>query len=172
MTSAAFLKVSKKAKIRNRYNQVPHLTQDTIWESVKNTQKQESQEASPFPAGDHKAVMNRQESMTNINNKMIHKEAPPWNGQYNIFTGELKLVLWLQPHSYFRCGSRQIDTNSVVDDLLFVVALIVLWRGLGPCFVMQFLVFFLVLQSSLRKREFLAVLQLFSCWCMAEICST
>ena len=110
--------------------------------------------------------------MTNINNKMIHKEAPPWNGQYNIFTGELKLVLWLQPHSYFRCGSRQIDTNSVVDDLLFVVAPIVLWRGLGPCFVMQFLVFFLVLQSSLRKRELLAVLQLFSCWCMAEICST
>ena len=28
---------------------------------------QESQEASPFPAGDHKAAMNRQESMTNIN---------------------------------------------------------------------------------------------------------
>ena len=28
------LKVSKEAKIRNRYNQVPHLTQDTIRESV------------------------------------------------------------------------------------------------------------------------------------------
>ena len=27
------MKVSKKAKIRNRYDQVPHLTQDTIWES-------------------------------------------------------------------------------------------------------------------------------------------
>ena len=25
-----FIKVSKGAKIRNRYNQVPHLTQDTI----------------------------------------------------------------------------------------------------------------------------------------------
>ena len=28
-------KVSKKAKIRNRYNQVPHLTQDTSLESEK-----------------------------------------------------------------------------------------------------------------------------------------
>ena len=38
------------AKIRNRYNQVPHLTQDTTWES--DTTKK-SQEVSPFPAGDH-----------------------------------------------------------------------------------------------------------------------
>ena len=30
-------KVRKKAKTRNRYNQVPHLTQDTVWESDKNT---------------------------------------------------------------------------------------------------------------------------------------
>ena len=60
------IKVSKDAKIRNRYNQVPHLSQDTTWESDKNTIKhtsQESQDASPFPAGDHKAAMNRQESI-------------------------------------------------------------------------------------------------------------
>ena len=31
-------KVSKVAKIRNRYNQVPHLTQDTNWK-VTNSQK-------------------------------------------------------------------------------------------------------------------------------------
>ena len=30
---------------------------------------QENQEVSPFPAGDHKAAMNRQESMTNTKNK-------------------------------------------------------------------------------------------------------
>ena len=45
---------------------VPHQTQDTTWESEKNTRKhhtQDSQEVSPFPAGDHKAAMNRQESM-------------------------------------------------------------------------------------------------------------
>ena len=61
-------KIRKETKIRNRYNQVPHLTQDTTWESDKNTIKhhtQESQEIRHFPAGDNKAAMNRQESMTN-----------------------------------------------------------------------------------------------------------
>ena len=51
-------KVSKGAKIRNRYNQVPHLTQDTNGK-VTNSQldtTNESQEVSPFPAGDHKAI--------------------------------------------------------------------------------------------------------------------
>ena len=54
-------KVSKVAKIRNRYNQVPHLTQDTNGK-VTNSQldtTNESQEVSPFPAGDHKAQINR-----------------------------------------------------------------------------------------------------------------
>ena len=45
------------AKIRNRYNQVPHLTQVT---NGKMTNSQfdttnEGQEVSRFPAGDHKA---------------------------------------------------------------------------------------------------------------------
>ena len=60
-------KVSKKAKIRNRYNQVPHLNQDTTLESDKNARKlhiQASQEFRSFPAGDHKAAMNRQKSIT------------------------------------------------------------------------------------------------------------
>ena len=52
---------SKGAKIRNRYNQVPHLTHDT---NVKVTNSQldttnEGQEVSPFPAGNHKAHINR-----------------------------------------------------------------------------------------------------------------
>ena len=41
----------------NRYNQVPHLTQNTNGK-VTNSQldtTNESQEVSPFPAGDHKA---------------------------------------------------------------------------------------------------------------------
>ena len=65
-------KVSKEAKIMNRYNQVPHLTQDNTWESDKNAIKhsiQESQEASPFQAGDHTAAINRQESITNTKRK-------------------------------------------------------------------------------------------------------
>ena len=55
------IEVSKGAKIRNRYNQVPHLTQDTNGK-VTNSQlhtTNESQEVSPFPAGDHKAHINR-----------------------------------------------------------------------------------------------------------------
>ena len=54
-------KVSNGTKIRNRYNQVPHLTQDTNGK-VTNSQldtKNKSQEVSPFPTGDHKAHTNR-----------------------------------------------------------------------------------------------------------------
>ena len=57
------IKESKGAKIRNRYNQVPHLTQDTNGK-VTNSQlhvdtTNESQEVSLFPAGDHKTHINR-----------------------------------------------------------------------------------------------------------------
>ena len=58
--------VSKKAKSRNQYNQVPHLTQDTTWESDKNTRKRQIQEShgvGPFQAGDHKAAMTKQERL-------------------------------------------------------------------------------------------------------------
>ena len=56
-----YLKVSRGAKIRNRYNQEPHLTTNTN-EKVTNSKldtTNESQEVSPFPAGDHKAHINR-----------------------------------------------------------------------------------------------------------------
>ena len=55
-------KLRKRAKIGNRYNQAPHLTQDTNGK-VKTSQldsRNKSQEVSPFPAGDHKASINRQ----------------------------------------------------------------------------------------------------------------
>ena len=44
-----------------------HIRTLAIWESDKNTRKHhipESQEVSPFPAGDHKAARNREDSMT------------------------------------------------------------------------------------------------------------
>ena len=80
-------KVSKSAKIRNRYNQVPHLTQDTngkVTNTVETTN--ESQEVSPFPAGDHKAHINRRaqrhsKHKTEQKHKRSTKEVPPWNGQ-------------------------------------------------------------------------------------------
>ena len=54
-------KVSKGAKIKSRYNKVPHLTQDTNGK-VTNSQlyaTNESQDVSPYPAGDHKVQINR-----------------------------------------------------------------------------------------------------------------
>ena len=55
----------------NRYNQVPHLTQDTTWKSDKKQLNitNKSEEVCPFPAGDHKTAMNRRESMTNARYK-------------------------------------------------------------------------------------------------------
>ena len=42
--SVGKIKEKSLAKIRNRYNQVPHLTRETIWESDKNTRKHHTQE--------------------------------------------------------------------------------------------------------------------------------
>ena len=53
------------------YNQLSLLTQDTIWESDKNTRKyktHESQEVSSFQADDHNAAMNK-DSITKTNMK-------------------------------------------------------------------------------------------------------
>ena len=82
------MKVSKGAKIRSRYNQVPNPTQDTNGK-VTNSQldtTNESQEVSPFPAGDHKANINRRTQRHSKHNteqkhKRSTKEVPPWNGQ-------------------------------------------------------------------------------------------
>ena len=67
--------VGKRSKIRNLYNQVPHLTQDANGD-VTNSQldiTNESQEVSPFPAGNHKASINTKtdvhESITNTRQK-------------------------------------------------------------------------------------------------------
>ena len=80
-------KTSKGVKIRNKYNQVPHLTQDTngkVTNSRLDTTK-ESQEVSPFPAGDHKAHINRRIQRHSKHKTEKHKrstkEVPPWNGQ-------------------------------------------------------------------------------------------
>ena len=81
-------KVSKGAKIRNRYNQVPHLTQDANWK-VTHSQldtTNESQEVSPFPAGDHKAHINRRaqrhsKHKTEKKNIKDPQNVPPWDGQ-------------------------------------------------------------------------------------------
>ena len=66
------------------------------WQKHRKHNTQESQEVSPFPAGDHKDVRNRHDSMTktdtNTNKKWSTKEAPPLNGQLKKITGGLKPV--------------------------------------------------------------------------------
>ena len=59
----------KEAKFWNRYNQVPHLIQDTVWENDKYTKDkiQESKEVSPFLAGDHKTAWHRQDNIAQMN---------------------------------------------------------------------------------------------------------
>ena len=80
------INVSKGAKIRNRHNQVPHLTQDTNGK-VTNSQldtTNESQEASPFPAGDHKAHINRRAQ--NIANTRQNKNIKDPQKKYRLGT--------------------------------------------------------------------------------------
>ena len=92
-------KVSKGAKIRNRYSQVPHLTQDTngkVTNSQLDTTK-ESQEVSPFPAGDHKAHINRRaqrhsKQKTEQKHKITTKKSTALERSVKYFTGGLKLV--------------------------------------------------------------------------------
>ena len=100
-------KVRKKAKIRNRCNQVPHLTQDATFESDDTTRAhhiRESKEVSLYTAGDHKAAINRKDSMTDTKNKYQNgstKKHRVGTVCKNIFTGGLKLVLWCKLHPYF-----------------------------------------------------------------------
>ena len=53
---------------------VPHLTQDTTWESNKNTINitNKSQKVSPLTAGDHKAAINRRESIRRTSSHILY----------------------------------------------------------------------------------------------------
>ena len=92
------LKVRKGANIRNRYNQVPHLTQNAKGK-VTNSQQDttnKSQDASPFPAGDHKAHINRR-AQRHSKHKKKNIEDPQKKYRLGtvrkIFNGGLKPVL-------------------------------------------------------------------------------
>ena len=92
------MKVSKGAKIRNRYNQVQHLTQDTngkVTDSQLDTTN-DSQEVSPFPAGDHKSHINRrvqrQSKHKTEKTLEIHKRSTALERSVKYFTIGLKPV--------------------------------------------------------------------------------
>ena len=69
------LKVEREVNIRNRHNQVLHLTK------TQENATQESQEVSHYQAGDHKAARNRQDSITKTNMKHRSTKEAPYNGQ-------------------------------------------------------------------------------------------
>ena len=99
-------KVSKDEKIRNRYNQVQHLTQDT---NGKKTNLQldttnERQEVSPFPAGYHKAHVNRRKK--DIANTRQNKNMKDQQKKYRLgtvsFTAQTSplIPMWIKTHRY------------------------------------------------------------------------
>ena len=95
LDSIYHIKVSKSAKIRNRYNQVPHLTNDTNGKAT-NSQldtTNESQKINPFPAGDHKAQINRRAQRHNKQKlEKIQKRSIAFERSLKYFTGGLQLV--------------------------------------------------------------------------------
>ena len=97
----------KRENIRNGYNQAPHLTQDT---NGKVTTSQldithESQEVSPFPAGDHNAPINRRARKHNKNQTeitySIHKKHLLGTVSKNILLQGLNLKPLLRCHFVF-----------------------------------------------------------------------
>ena len=95
-----FIIVSKGAKIRNRYNQVPHLTQDTNGK-VTNSQlytTNEGQQVSPFRAGDHKAQINRRAQRHN-KHKAENIKYP--QKKHRLGTSVKYFTGWLKPVSCF-----------------------------------------------------------------------
>ena len=115
-----FKKVGKVANIRNRYNQVPHTTQDTngkVTNSHLDTTN-ESQEVSPFQAGDHKAHINRRgqrhsKHKTEQKTLKIHKRSTALERSVNILLEGLNwfngaptsplIQMWIKTHRYLVC---------------------------------------------------------------------
>ena len=80
-----------REKIRNRYDQVPHLTQDTNGK-VTNSQwdiTSKNKDVSLFPASDHKTTINRCAQKHNKHSKeitcMIHKRSTAFEQSVKIF---------------------------------------------------------------------------------------
>ena len=88
------LGISKGAKIRNRYNQVPHLTQDTNgkWQTPQQTQQTRAKRPAPPPPPQqattkHTQTDKHKDTANTRQNKNIKdpqkKYWLPWNSQQN-----------------------------------------------------------------------------------------
>ena len=93
-------KVRKKAKIRNRYNQVPHLAKDIVWENDKNRAKrhiQESQEFTSFLAGDQGGARHRQYGKDKYKQERFTKEVSLEWPVRKLLEGFIRCLVLVQP---------------------------------------------------------------------------
>ena len=70
------IKVRKKAKIRNRYKQVPHLTHDNVWESDK-TQENFTYKRDKRPALSQQVITRLQETDMTVWQRPPRKKKDP-----------------------------------------------------------------------------------------------
>ena len=115
---AVWGKVSKCVKIRNRYNQVPHLTQDTNWK-VTNLQldtTNESQEVSPFPASDHKQAQGPafksnilKPSCSTSHQYLPYLQISEQSVQW-LVSNILEKIGWFWAHPWASCRVRHFET--------------------------------------------------------------
>ena len=106
------IEVSKGAKIRNIYNQVPHLTQDTNGK-VTNLQldtTKKSQEVSPFPAGDRKAHIDRRAQRQSKHKTEKNIKDP--QKKYRLGTvGKIFLLKGLKPDFVIFCDTVSLSLS-------------------------------------------------------------
>ena len=97
------VKVRKRAKIRNRYNQVPHLTQDTNGESNKLTIRHHKRKPrglsfpSRWPQGINKQTRTKTQQTQDRNNIKDPQKSTGAERSVKCFTGGRKPVLRRQP---------------------------------------------------------------------------
>ena len=107
-------KVRKRAKIRNRYNQEPHLAQDTI-SKVTTSQLDfitESQEVSPFPAGGHKTVCLNDDPKMTLTNLTSRSDLLSMHLNGIFFEKLIFLILWM-PKSLFLLDVQSNETLAI-----------------------------------------------------------
>ena len=111
------LKVRKTASVRNRYNQVPHLSKDTKLENnkilINITNK--SHKVSPFPSGDHKAAINRcarrHDKHKTYITQTINKRSTALERSVKYFTGGIKPDPW--------CANLSLSSDMDQDTQMF-----------------------------------------------------
>ena len=101
-TACLVIKVSKGANIRNRYNQVPHMPQDTNGK-VTNSQlhvytTNESQEVSPFSAQTNRRTQRHNKHKTEKKTEKIHNRSTAVERSVKYISGRLKPVSRHQHH--------------------------------------------------------------------------